>query len=358
MFRFLNKIEPDVDDLLLSIRLGEKPKRLHALEIFLDQEIKDQVLLRCLGRDPMAFENREQRLDAEIGLHKTLGYDIFRVPVVQKGIFKLSSQVSLSENNKRSWMDEKAGVIRNWQDFESYPWPKIEEIDLGDYEWMEEHLPENMGYYDLTAHIYEVVSFLFGFESLCLFLYDKPDLVAAVCEQVGQFYEDYTKLLAGLDKVPLLWGADDLGFRSGLLMPKDFLVKHILPWHKKCADAAHAAGKPYILHSCGNLREIMDDFIDDVGIDGKHSFEDAIQPVEEACKMYGSRTAVLGGLDVDIITRSPEDEIRDKVRGILDSCFKGSGYIFGTGNSVTDYVPLENYCIMMDEAFSYSGALQ
>ena len=354
MFSFINRIQPDVDDLLLSLTPGSKPKRLHSIEIFLDQEIKDQVQLRCFGRDPSDLETREQRLSAEIELHMALGYDVFRLPVVRKGIFKLSNRSSDQKNSSRAWAEEKKGVIQNWEDFEKYSWPQVKDIDLRDFEWMEKNLPGNMGCYDLTAHIYEVISFLFGYESLCLFLYDEPDLVTAVCGKVGRFYADYTEILAQMDKVPFLWGADDLGFRSGLLMPRDFIVNNILPWHKKCADAAHAAGKPYILHSCGNIREIMDDLIDDVGIDGKHSFEDAIQPVEEAFAVYGSRTAVLGGLDVDILTRAPEQEIRRKTRDILDACFRGSGYIFGTGNSVAAYVPLENYCAMMDEASRYS----
>ena len=41
---------------------------------------------------------------------------------------------------------------------------------------------------------------------------------------------------------------------------------------------AHDAGKPFILHSCGNLEAVYPDLIDDVGIDAKHSNEDTIAP--------------------------------------------------------------------------------
>ena len=59
----------------------------------------------------------------------------------------------------------------------------------------------------------------------------------------------------------------------------------------------HEKGLPYFVHSCGNLVEIMDDLIDEVGIDGKHSFEDAIMPINEAQARWGDRIAVLGGID-------------------------------------------------------------
>ena len=40
----------------------------------------------------------------------------------------------------------------------------------------------------------------------------------------------------------------------------------------------------------------MDDLIDGLGYDGKHSFEDSIIPVEEAYERWGSRIAILGAL--------------------------------------------------------------
>ena len=51
--------------------------------------------------------------------------------------------------------------------------------------------------------------------------------------------------------------------------------------HKALAETSHAAGRPYLLHSCGKLDAIMDDLVDDVKIDGFHSFEDTIRSVEE-----------------------------------------------------------------------------
>jgi hypothetical protein len=45
------------------------------------------------------------------------------------------------------------------------------------------------------------------------------------------------------------------------------------PWHKKIVDVIHDSGKPAILHSCGNLAEVMEDIIEDLHYDGKHSYE-------------------------------------------------------------------------------------
>ena len=111
---------------------------------------------------------------------------------------------------------------------------------------------------------------------------------------------------------------------------------------------------PYLLHSCGNLEEIMDDLIDDVGIDAKHSYEDVIMPVTEVKKKYGERIAILGGIDMDFLCRSDEKAVRKRVRETLELCMQGGGYCLGTGNSVANYIPLENYFAMLNEGQKFA----
>jgi uroporphyrinogen decarboxylase len=97
----------------------------------------------------------------------------------------------------------------------------------------------------------------------------------------------------------------------------------------------------------------MEDLIEDVGIDAKHSFEDTIMPVTDVFKKYGHRIAILGGIDVDFLCRASEGEIRLRVRETLDVCMQGTGYCLGTGNTVANYMPLANYLIMLDEGRKY-----
>jgi hypothetical protein len=97
-----------------------------------------------------------------------------------------------------------------------------------------------------------------------------------------------------LDRLAVVWPGDDMGFRTGTLIRPEQLRTYVLPWHKRFAAIAYEAGRPYFLHSCGNIVSIMDDLIDDVKIDAKHSFEDAILPVAEFQARYGRRIGVLG----------------------------------------------------------------
>jgi uroporphyrinogen decarboxylase len=97
----------------------------------------------------------------------------------------------------------------------------------------------------------------------------------------------------------------------------------------------------------------MPDLIDDVRIDARHSFEDVIETVVLAKQRYGSRIALLGGIDLDFLCRANPDEVRERVRSTLDACLPGGGYCLGTGNSVANYIPLENYLAMLDEGRRY-----
>jgi uroporphyrinogen decarboxylase len=114
----------------------------------------------------------------------------------------------------------------------------------------------------------------------------------------------------------------------------------------------HATGRPYFLHSCGNLSRIMGDLIGDVGINGKHSYEDAIMPVQDFQARYGDRIAVLGGMDLNILAGPDVDAVRRHTRFLIETCGARGRYAVGSGNSVPSYVPLENYLAMVDEALS------
>jgi uroporphyrinogen decarboxylase len=95
----------------------------------------------------------------------------------------------------------------------------------------------------------------------------------------------------------------------------------------------------------------MDDLIDEVGIDAKHSYEDIIMPVTEAKALYGRRIAILGGFDVDRLCRSTEPEIRDYVDLLIDRVGQDGGYALGSGNSIADYVPLDHYLTMLEQGW-------
>jgi uroporphyrinogen decarboxylase len=194
-----------------------------------------------------------------------------------------------------------------------------------------------------------------GFQTLAYALYDQPDLVDAVVERVGDIFLAAAKIYVQCDRVKVLFDGDDMGFRSGTLINPQTLIDKILPWHERIAKVGHDRGIPYLLHSCGNVGAVLPALIEQVKIDGRHSFEDAIEPVTEAKRRWGDRIALIGGIDVDLMARATPKQVRQRVRETLDVCLPGGGYCLGSGNSVTNYIPLDNFLAMVDEGRRYAA---
>jgi len=354
-------VTPDVEELLDILWRKKYPKRVHYIELFHDPEVIRHIAERFMLVDNLNKNDPYYAQKLNIIVHQFLGFDVFHVTKAGEDYFKLkrnlTKDTAFKDTNRgdRRWMEEHGGPIQNWKDFDGYPWPEVKKIDFSQFEWLEKNLPENMGCYDLTASILERLTWLVGYENLCLMIYDNPELVDAICEKVGTFYTEYTEALCSFKCVKIIWGSDDMGFRTSTLLSPDFLRKKILPWHKRCAKIAHNNKKPYLLHSCGKLDEIMPDLINDVRIDAKHSFEDTIENVIEAFRLYSNRIAILGGIDVDFLCRSDEESVRLRVQETLKVCMDKTGYYcLGTGNSVANYIPLDNYLAMLDEGHKFT----
>ena len=352
---FTVPITPDWEAFLRCLRREGTPQRVHFIELLIDEEIKAEVARRFGLMDGVDPADPAYALHREVRVQRFLGYDYVRFGVDDIGVkierLAAGDTAGLQRAGGRQYVDEHRGPITSWAEFEAFPWPDPEKLTTRGLEWFQENLPDEMCIVGSRgfAHFAEYLSWLMGYETLCYSLYDRRDLVAAISRRLTELYEVAVRKMLEFDRVKVIWGSDDMGFRSGTLIGPDDLREFVLPGHKAMAEAAHAAGRPYLLHSCGKLDAIMDDLLDDVRIDGKHSFEDTIQTVEEANQRYGDRIAILGGIDVDFLCRSDEAAIRRRVRRTLEACHPGGGYCLGTGNSVANYMPLENFLVMLDE---------
>ncbi len=348
-------ITPDWEGFLRCLRREGTPGRVHVIELLLDEEVKAAVAERFGLMDDVAPDDPFYTLRREIRVMRFLGYDYVRCGVDDVGIavryHTANDTAELERDGGRQFVDEHKGPITNWDEFEAFPWPEPDDLTTRNLEWFEENLPEDMcivgsgGF----AHFAEYTVWLMGYETLCYALFDERDLVAAVSRRLIDLYEVVVRRILQYDRVKVIWGSDDMGFRSGTLISPDDLREFILPGHRMMAEAAHAGGRPYLLHSCGKIDAIMDDLLNDVKIDGIHSFEDTIETVEETNEKYGDRIAILGGIDVDFLCRSDAEAIRRRVSATLETMQPGGGYCLGTGNSVANYIPLDNYLTMLDE---------
>ncbi len=352
---FSVEVEPNWEGLLQSVERRGMPERVHHIELFLDAEIQEAICDEYHLLDGLDPDDPYVDLRRQIVIQSFLGYDFVRAGVegieMPLNYDTAEDTAGLKRSSGRNYVNENEGPITNWDQFEAYPWPDPANISTRSLEWYSENLPDNMcivgsgGF----AHFAELLTWVMGYTTFCMALYEQRDLVAAIARRLDELYEASLDCILSFDRVKIAWGSDDMGYRGGPLASPADMREFVLAGHKLMASKTHAAGRPYLLHSCGNLELLMDDLINDVEIDAKHSFEDTIEFVTDAKRNYGGRIALLGGIDLDFLCRSTEAEVRQRVRDTLDVCMEGGGYCLGTGNSVANYVPVANYLAMVDE---------
>ncbi|MBU0596021.1 hypothetical protein KJ567_05005 [Candidatus Bipolaricaulota bacterium] len=399
--------KPDFEA-LEKVLLGKaEPKRVHFVEEFADVEIVDYIvqnmmeeefpsldetwasagstshfiekMTKFLGGGTLKLidgELDEIRIKRDIAFYYRMGFDYLPdlAPWFMMGsaLGALMHQAGLSggasrnapdtaaeevSRGARNWQEEKSGLIRSWDDYEKVPWDRVDLDMLGIdeyYDFVAKHLPDGMTVSGVGC-VFDpgLIGTFFGFEDFCMLLYESPELIRAVANQWGRLNLELYERIVPIDCVGFMWHADDLGYKTQTIISPDHLREILLPWMKKYAEVAHRHDKMVWLHSCGNIYAIMEDLIENVGIDAKQSFEDAIMPITEFMDTYGDRVAGLGGVDMDKLCRLEEPQLRAYCRSILDHCMPKGRFAFGTGNTVANYVPIENYLIMMEEGYSY-----
>jgi uroporphyrinogen decarboxylase len=356
----LENPEPDFDKLVRVLNGEEEAKKVHQVELVVDGEILQAVQERYLDRKwiPCTGETKEAYIEQIIRIHYLLGYDF-----VTEGVWRTvwqnhpplkspSTEDTAGElaRAQREWANEGRGIITSWETFERFPWDEIT-VDYSPYAVMARHLPDGMKIAVSSCVFEHVLEHLLGYEGLFYLIHDEPDLVAEVFSRWGQKVYDYYRNVVDMEAVGAIFHADDLGFKTSIMLRPEDLRKHVFPWFKKFVDLAHEHGKPYWYHCCGNLYDggVIEDIIKDVGIDGLHSFEKVIIDPRDFKQRYGSRIAMMGGVDMDNLSRMNEPDLRQYVRDLLETCMPNR-FALGSGNTVANYVPVDNYVAMLDEA--------
>lgn len=335
------KQKPDFEN-LLAVFAREKPKRVPLFEFMIDNPP------RFFNKDN-EFKLKNDSYDEPrryMQMYHKLGYDFVSVPSREGNLLSFPTQEyeeqeSRSLNSKSTIFDEKS--------FEEYEWPDADNGNYGMFDDMEKELPDGMKFIVYSNDgVLENTTNLLGFDTLCMMIFENPVLLKKIVDSVGSRLLRYYEITASINSVGAFVCNDDWGFSNQTMFSPDTLREYIFPWHKKIVETVHKKNKPIVLHSCGNLDAVMDDVIDNLGYDAKHSYEDKIIPVEKAYEKWGDRIAIFGGMDVNFLSTSTPDEISKRAKVLLELTKEKGGYALGAGNSIPTYIPLENYYAMIN----------
>jgi uroporphyrinogen decarboxylase len=358
------EIAPDFERLRTAL-LCQQADRVPLLELFHDLDVKEAFLgrsIRC-AKDDIAF-------------HVNAGYDYYTFGFQYEEMIHAYNQIGIPSSGPatplyqktapRHWVPERDGIIANRTDFDNFIWPTPGRSPIlamanvfdhlsGDQAVREslEFLPETMKLIYQTDGIFERFTKLMGLESMSYCIQDDPALVEEMFAISGRLAVGLFEYMAGLPGIGALWLADDLAYASGLLVSPDLLRRHLFPWYRKIAEIARGAGCPLLFHSDGNLLDILDELVD-IGFNALQPIEPKAMDIRSLKEKYHGRLCLVGNIDLgSTLTLGSVSDVHAEVLHRIEQIGPGGGYCVGSSNTVTNYVPLENFKAMVEATFVY-----
>lgn len=343
----MNRFAPDYTNILDAARNIE-PKQIPLYEHIISEAVMEKILNKEFAQLILGdISDKREYFKNYTQFFKKMGYDTVSfercIGLIMPGAGALGGH--------------KEGVIKNRDDFNKYPWDEIPQIFFEayskDFELLDEVMPEGMKAIGGPGNgVFECVQDLVGYMELCYISVDDPELFSNLFIAVGNMmYKIWSEFLQRFGKTYAVCRfGDDLGFKTTTLIQPDYIRKHIIPQYKRIVELVHSFNKPFLLHSCGCIFDVMDDIINIAKIDAKHSNEDQIAPFSLWVDRYGDRIGNFGGVDTDHLCRKSTQEIKEIVKDVMKYCKGKGGFALGSGNSIPDYVPVEGYLAMVEAA--------
>lgn len=189
---------------------------------------------------------------------------------------------------------------------------------------------------------------LCGFENYLAWLAGEAAFIDELTERLVDYSCRRTAQLKGLDVDGIRFG-DDWGDQRSLIISPTMWRRIFKPRYRKIYAAARDAGLVVMIHSCGNITEILPDLIE-IGVEVVHPLQPETMDVEFCCREYGRDLTFWGGLgSQSTIARGTPDDNRREARRMLD-LFAGGGYILAPAGSAPTETPPENIVAIVDEA--------
>ena len=333
---------------------NRKPARIPLYDHNVDARIIERIVDQPLCR---YYAGAQQDLDAYFETYcnffRDYGYDVVTYEFCVTDILPYGGALS----------NTRPGYIDGTEKFEAYPWDCVKDLYIRNAEpyfnALRAHMPQGMKAIGGVGNgVFEIVQDLVGYENLCIFSFEERTLYENVFRKAGAllveiwdwFLQNYA------DRYCVCRFGDDLGYKSNTLLSHEDIRQLIIPEYAKIVKKVHAAGKPFLLHSCGNIFAVMDDLIADVKIDAKHSNEDQIAPMARWVEEYGGAIGNFGGIDTDALVRMENEQLISYIQTIYAlAAAKAGGFAIGSGNSIPAYVDPEKYLLMLQTVRKLRG---
>ena len=196
---------------------------------------------------------------------------------------------------------------------------------------------------------------LCGFEQYLEYTAGEEAFVEAVTEQLADFSCAATAQLKGLDVDAIRFG-DDWAFQHHLMMGAETWRRLFKKQYRRIYAAARDAGLVVMIHSCGNITEILPDLIE-IGVQVVHPLQPEAMDVVQCQREFGRDLCFWGGLgSQSTLPNGTPEECRREARDRL-KLFERGGYILAPAGAAPTETPPENLAAVVEAARAQSGAM-
>jgi len=197
---------------------------------------------------------------------------------------------------------------------------------------------------------------MLGMENLCVQLKIDPEFIEDICTRYMEFLREMLIMTVnkGLEW-DAIWFFSDMAYKNGpMFSPSDYR-RFFLPHHKEISQFCKKQGKFLLLHSDGNMRELIPSVIE-AGFD-------AIQPLEARAgndvriykEQFGKKICLFGNISADILATGNRQAIEEEIRSKVLIAKEGGGYIYHSDHTIPSTVSLESYLFAVECAKRYGG---
>ncbi len=189
--------------------------------------------------------------------------------------------------------DHKFGIVKepaipDWDDLDSYKPMDAWRPDR--FDKVRPFMEANRDKYliaDFVLSGFTITSFIRGFEDYMADMIIERENAEKLADIVFAAEEELIKACAkeGFDGICL---ADDWGTQNSLLISREMIREIFMPRYKKQIDLAHSLGLDVIMHSCGYIFDIIEDFIE-IGLDAINPGQPILMGIERLGEAYKGR---------------------------------------------------------------------
>lgn len=239
------------------------------------------------------------------------------------------------------------------QDLEAFAWPDPNATNLlddaaaliagdGGQHW----IAPNFGFC-----LFERAWSLRGFENFSMDLAADQNFAGALLDRIADIQVALARRFVGLG-VDAGYLGDDYGAQRGMLFSPRTWRELFKPRLARIFSVFRQAGLPVILHSDGDIAEIIPDLVE-IGLDVLNPVQPEVLNLAHLKRDYGDRLAFFGGVSTQTVLPFGKP---DEVRAATERCVRllardGTGLVLAPSHRMTADIPMANVDALL-EAFA------